>query len=484
MLGSRSLWRTWTLCFVLADTACASGVRVGTTGPGGNENAEVVPRPTESAAVTRASSDPQARRSVDGGGAAAAGSGAAVKPLFRATLEWLVVPVDHSDVPYLAIGPNGTLAFATHHSGVAFKSDMFVSLLAPDGSTRWNQPAIGRFVRGVAITRERVYLATEFSGRVVMGDLTVRGEDIHGFVGALSLDSGRPVWGQGFGTPGVDRVNDVAAMPDGVAVAHGFFGKGRVGSTELIPAGGEDAAVTKWSADGRPIWTATFAYERTDNVQGIRPATDGASFVFGTRYSTKSTWAHEKDASAYRGWVARLRATGTVEWLTELGGDGGQVVVRDLVVHNAGAVLSGAASGVTELGGHPLDGKHFLAGISNAGRLDWVRSFERVAALAPVDASRLILCTEGGLLAVNGALPKALDTPTRLLAWDQKTIYGPIQCKSSPATSGDATRTLYVAAQAATGATLAGKPLPEPRVRFGPRLPEYSKTFVAAVRVE
>jgi hypothetical protein len=163
------------------------------------------------------------------------------------------------------------------------------------------------------------------------------GLDIHtpvsppdAFVTKLAAD-GSLAWARSFGGMGDDRVNAVAAAPDGSVVAVGRYS----GTVDFDPGPGVDSHTTaseaqepfvvKFGADGAFVWARTFpaAEFQIAEAQAVAVAADGSVYVEGYFQGTidldpgPGTAEQQADSN---GFLVKLNGSGGFVWGRALGG--------------------------------------------------------------------------------------------------------------------------------------------------------------------
>lgn len=390
-----------------------------------------------------------------------------------AKVSWIVVPVDHTDCCAMALLPDGgVLALGENEYGTSSSDDMFLSRLDSAGHTVWHKRAMGRYIRTLSVAAGHAFVTTEFSGRVHLGRVRVRGPGgIDVFVGKLDL-SGSARWGRVFSTWDYDRVHAAAPTPDGgVVVALGAFVSPRSGPFVFKPAGGEDALVAKWNGAGKFLWLKSFHWHGNDTAASIVTGARGSLFVAGTRWRSPSTGAYSTANGPCHGWVARLAPDGKTRWLRDLGSAWGHLEI-ELMARAPGdrLVVAGSLYGTAKVGGttfHARRVRPYVAVLDSAGNVLWARA-EPVASCVTVDAAGRILLggTKGIVVARrSGSQPWLLHFP--------KDMYDVQSCVA------DGAHYLYVSGDAAPHAAFGGARVPAPRrIRFG-FLPRFANGFVA-----
>jgi hypothetical protein len=183
------------------------------------------------------------------------------------------VAADASGV-YVVGSAGGALPGQTYGGG--FFTDAFVRKYDQDGNELWTRQfgtSTNDTAQAVAIDATGLYVAGDTTG-VLPGQATAGGLDA--FVRKYDLD-GNELWTRQFGSSSNDSAGAIAANSTGVFVA-GYTQGTLPGQTS---AGGTDAFVRKYDADGNEIWTRQFGTSSSDFANGVSVGPAGL-FVAGS----------------------------------------------------------------------------------------------------------------------------------------------------------------------------------------------------------
>jgi len=299
----------------------------------------------------------------------------------------LAVAADASGV-YVAGDTTGTFP---GHIGAGF-TDVFLLKYDPAGNVMWTQQFGSTsydYDFAVAADASGVYVAGYTSG-TLPGETSSGGDDA--FLQKYDA-SGNLLWTRQFGTPSHDYARGIAIDASGVYVAGHTLGTFS-GQTN---AGGVDAFLRKYAADGTYLWTREFGTSGYDSASGL--AVD-ASGVYLTG-ATSGTFPGETNAGGYDAFVRKYDADGNAQWTREFGtnrdenppqGAYGGRVYGYVALTTSGVYLAGDTTG-TFLGqtrpGY-IDADVFLRKYDAGGNASWTRQFgtattDRAVAIA-VDA--------------------------------------------------------------------------------------------------
>ncbi|MEP7124252.1 MAG: hypothetical protein ABJE95_25215 [Byssovorax sp.] len=198
----------------------------------------------------------------------------------------------------------------------------------------------------------------------------------------LKLDpSGKRLWSRVLGGEGADRALGVAVNCDLEIVVTGWFMDDvDLGSGLVINAGGKDAFVTVFSADGEGLWSRGFGDEEDQLGNGVQ--VDGENNVvltgaFGGTIDLGSGLL--ESAGGDDVFVAELDSEGEPRWSKRLGGDGEQIGTAVAVDGGANVIVTGTFEGRLDVGGAPVvsaGGKDvFVVKLDSLGDLAWLRRF-------------------------------------------------------------------------------------------------------------
>jgi hypothetical protein len=234
--------------------------------------------------------------------------------------------------------------------------DIFLRKCDFDGNEMWSRQFGSRSddrLRGLYVHAGGMYVAGS-TRQALPGHADAGGWDA--FVRKYDLD-GNEVWSRQFGASRSDTAGGVAADAGGIYVA----GSVKSALPGQAHAGGLDAFVRKYDAEGREIWTRQFGTGGTDTAYAIA-AVDGAIYVSG---STEGTLPGQSNAGDLDAFVRKYDADGNEIWTRQFGTDSADSAMaasaHSGVVYVAGrtdGVLSGSGAGgydvfVAKFADHP-----------------------------------------------------------------------------------------------------------------------------------
>ncbi len=186
----------------------------------------------------------------------------------------------------------------------------------------------------------------------------------------VKLDgAGAMLWGVQDGGPGSDNASNLAVSAAGDIFVVGYAGSALHG---LPPSGGTDAFLIKYAADGTRQWMQFIGSPGEEYGESVNLDPSGNLDVLGR---TSGALAGQSSAGGLDAFVAKLDATGAVQWIRQFGTAGDDypnAMVRDASggLRVAG-YTTGAFAGASHGGG--LDG--FVAKLDAGATLQWVRQW-------------------------------------------------------------------------------------------------------------
>ena len=191
----------------------------------------------------------------------------------------------------------------------AGSNDAWVAKYAPDGVLVWTRQfgtAAHDAATGVgADASGNVYIVGDTQGS--LGGPSTGSDDA--WVAKYAAD-GALLWTRQLGTAATDLAGDVAADASGNAYIAGYTD----GSLGGPSAGGSDAWMAKYAADGALLWTRQLGTAATDTASDIDADASGNAIIVGyTDGSLGGPSAGGSDA-----WVLRVRSTTALELVDDL----------------------------------------------------------------------------------------------------------------------------------------------------------------------
>jgi len=162
--------------------------------------------------------------------------------------------------------------------------------------------------------------------------------------------------------------NNVFAGQDGTFYVAGSTASNFPGFTN---AGGQDAFLTKYGADGALIWTRQLGSTSNDWAHSVAVSSDGSVYIAGETYGSIDGQAYGGGNDAF---LTKFSPDGTKQWTQVLGGTGGEAAYGVSAAADGSVYITG---GTTE----SLDGVNsngidtFLSKYSSDGTLQYTKQF-------------------------------------------------------------------------------------------------------------
>ncbi len=397
-------------------------------------------------------------------------------PYTRATVEWLLEPVDNTGSYRLATLGDGSVFVAGHNqANVPSRDDLFAERISADGARRWYVSGTAKHLRAVSARDEHAFVLSEVIGKVDLLGLRAHTKDTVAVLAKLDR-TGALSWGHVHASGSFTRAPSLAATPDGgVVVALELFAPPKAGPLAIPLAGSSDVVLVKHDTAGAVAWVRAFDWPGYDTAAGV-VAHEAGLWVAGTRWKTPSTELAAR-AEACHGWVARLDEGGAPEWSVELGGGPGRVELGELVpIPGRGVLALGTIERRHRIGAIELDAgssqRSFVAELDRSGAVLWARLGER--------AHCTVASAQGGLLQASPTGLRSIDArgaSTELVRFDAGAVLSLTGCAFDPSGA------VYLGGTLARGSSLAGVAPSAPRTqRWKERWAQTSEVgFVARV---
>ena len=196
-------------------------------------------------------------------------------------------------------------------------------------------------------------------------------------------------WTRQFGTDASDEAESVAVDPSGNATVVGYTSGTLPGQSS---AGGLDAFIRRFGADGSERWTHQFGTAHDDVAYAVAVDNLGNAYVAG--YTT-GTLPGQKQAGGPDGFVSSYAADGTERWTRQFGSNRWDVA-QSIAVDQAGHVFVAGYDLDSRNGDEDGFVKSFAAADGTAG---WTISLSSTS----FDDARSVAVDAGGDVLVGGA---------------------------------------------------------------------------------
>jgi hypothetical protein len=275
------------------------------------------------------------------------------------------VAVDGSGLAYVSGSTSGVLPGQTH----AGDDDAFVRKYRPGGNAAWTRQFGSQsydYIGGTAVDSSGSIYVAGWTGGTLPGQSSAGDEDA--FVRKYGA-TGNVLWTRQFGTANQDIIEDVAVDSSGSVYVAGWTGGGLPAETS---AGGYDAFVRKYGADGNVLWTRQFGTRGSDFIQAVAVDSSGNTFVAGetNRALPGQTRVGRSDA-----FVRKYGAAGSVLWTSQFGSIQFDSALGIAVDGSGNAYVIGKTRGAFP--GHRYLGEWdvFLRKYGPGGGVRWTRQF-------------------------------------------------------------------------------------------------------------
>jgi enterochelin esterase-like enzyme len=230
------------------------------------------------------------------------------------------------------------------HAG-AVNDDVLVARAGSDGAVLWTSTlgSASAADRAYGVSSDGAggaYLAGYTSGAL---DAETSAGDKDAMVSRVDAD-GRLVWAHQFGSAGEDKAFAASLAPDGGVYVAGTAGSAMPGADS---AGGYDAWIAKYSADGSREWLQQFGTESSDQVSALLTTPEGvvaAGFTGGSLSGAAAAGGNDA-------FVRAFDASGVAVYTTQLGSADDDRAASLVAAANGGVVLVGHTGGRFAQGG-------------------------------------------------------------------------------------------------------------------------------------
>ncbi|MBL8620000.1 MAG: hypothetical protein JNK64_01825 [Myxococcales bacterium] len=253
-----------------------------------------------------------------------------------------------------------TAKFGAIEKTGAGKSDAFVAKLGPDGAVAWvtalgspNEETADALAVGADGT---IVVGGLFSDELVAGGLkakAVASDDL--YVAALS-PAGEVKWLWTTGAADSDATTALAATPDGGYVAAvSWHDRVKFGEVEVAAKGYDDAALVKLSATGAVQWVTPIAGDGSEAIKRLAVDANGTIFALGAFQQTLDLGAGPlTSAGAMDLLVAAFDATGHHLWSSRAGNPWNEVAGGIALDRAGNVVITGSFDRDADLWGTKL----------------------------------------------------------------------------------------------------------------------------------
>ena len=255
----------------------------------------------------------------------------------------------------------GALDGQTNSSG---SNDAFLTKYNADGTKAWTK-LLGSSGEDLAHA-----LTTGLDGSIYVSGMTTGALDgqtnsggTDAFLTKYSAD-GSKLWSKLLGSSGIDYANALTTGLDGSIFVSGYT-NGALG--DQTNSGGNDAFLTKYSADGTTAWTKQLGSSGDEVALALTTGLDGSIFVSGY---TSGALDGQTNSGGQDAFLTKYSADGTKAWTKLLGSSVAHALTTGLdgSIYLSG-MTNGALDGQTNSGGNDA----FLTKYSADGSKAWTK---------------------------------------------------------------------------------------------------------------
>ena len=256
------------------------------------------------------------------------------------------------------------------------EADVFVTKYAPDTTRTWTRLIGSNSTdsgRGVAVdSNDNIYVTGDTIGTSFDGEVSDGVRD--GFLTKFDT-AGNRVWTRLISTNGTsDRANAVATDTSNNIYVTGSTTGDLDGE---INAASWDAFLVKYDTNGTRLWTRLLGTTGSETAYGIATDSSGNIYITGSTDGVLGVDPSPGDPGVNAdSFVAKYNATGTLQWVTQLGtscAEWSKDIDVDLSgnIYIAGKIYQCAFADNTASGRYDA----FLARLDSSGNTQWVRQF-------------------------------------------------------------------------------------------------------------
>ena len=236
---------------------------------------------------------------------------------------------------YVAGTTNGALDAQAYVGG----TDAFLSKYSPEGVKIWTRlfgSAGSEQVRALAIGLDGAVYLCGSSDAALDGQAYGGGRDA--FV-VKYLADGSKAWTRLLGSASTDEAYAICVGLDASIYVAGLT---RGALDGQVNSGGNDAFISKYSADGSKVWTRLLGTASSDIAYALTTGVDGSIYLGG---STEGALSGQVNAGGVDGFLSNFGPDGSMNWTRLIGGTGGESVSAMAMGLDASLYLAGGTDG-------------------------------------------------------------------------------------------------------------------------------------------
>ena len=298
----------------------------------------------------------------------------------------------------------GPLDGQTNGGGI----DAFLTKYSADGTKAWTKllSSSGEDIARALTTGldGSVYVSGNSYGSLD-GQTNSGGNDA--FLTKYSAD-GAKAWTKLLGTSGTECANALTTGPDGSIYVSGYTGGSLDGQTN---SGGNDAFLTKYSADGTKAWTKLLGTTALDLAYALTTGLDGSIYISG---QTGGSLDGQTNSGGNDAFLTKYSADGTKAWTKLLGTSMDDIALTlttglDDSIYVSG-YTTGSLDGQTNGGGSDAFLTKFTA--------DGTKAWTKLLGTSGIEYAYALTTGLEGSIYVSGSTEGALDGQTNSGGYD------------------------------------------------------------------
>ncbi len=263
------------------------------------------------------------------------------------------------------------------------ESDFWVVKLNAAGDIQW-QKCLGGNMDEVAYD----IIQVADGGFVIVGSAESNDGDITWHYGDYTFEdlwiakidnTGNLVWQKTYGGYSTEYATAVSETADGGIIVAAVLNADYNGTVPVTYSGSMDYWVLKLNALGEMQWNNHYGGENGDQARSIKGTADGGCIVVGqsgSHYGDVSNSYGPFNTSIPDYWIAKLNATGTIEWQKSFGGYQNDWATSVSLTNDGGYIIAGNTNSNNNgnVTGYHGGQDAWVVKISSLGNLEWQKS--------------------------------------------------------------------------------------------------------------
>ena len=197
------------------------------------------------------------------------------------------------------------------------------------------------------------------------------------FVGYSNAQAPAIEWQKQFGGTNIDFAQSIQQTSDGGYIVAGISNSANGNVTgHLGNIGTYDYWIAKISATGLLQWQKSLGGTNTDYAYSVQQTTDGGYIVAGESFSTDVNVTGNHGGGDY--WVVKLNATGVLEWQKALGGTGEDIARSVQQTADGGYIVAGTTQSTNgDVSAAHIGQDFWVVKLTTTGDLQWQKLYGR-----------------------------------------------------------------------------------------------------------